>query len=189
MVIYFFKDIAISGQGGTAASEKYPGGSPFTCRGEGKRKIGNPIHNVPLNPPLAKQDKEILDAWFYSCKAEKCPENPPSNMQRREEKVGNPTKSTHKPPLSQNTRKSLEFGFFCPKYLWYGATTASPLTELIYMWLGLFARLVCFYRRKYKYHWYLQNSTIWVNWLRWDLVKADLLRVGCESIMLQIGRS
>ena len=113
MVIYFFsKDIAISGQGGTATSEKYPGGFPFTCRGEGKRKIGNPIHNVPLNPPLAKQDKEILDAWFYSCKAEKCPENPPSNMQRREEKVGNPTKSTHKPPLSQNTRKSLEFGLF-----------------------------------------------------------------------------
>ena len=110
--IFFSKDIAVSGQGGTAASEKYPGGSPFTCRGEGKRKIGNPIHNVPLHPPLTKQDKGILDAWFYSCKAEKCPENPPSSTQRREEKVGNPTKSTHKPPLSQNPRESLEFEFF-----------------------------------------------------------------------------
>ena len=39
MVIYFFsKDIAVSGQGGTAASEKYPGGIPFHMQGGGKAK-------------------------------------------------------------------------------------------------------------------------------------------------------
>ena len=42
------------------------------------------------------------------------------------------------------------------------------------MWLGLLARLVC-YRRQYRYHWCLQNSTIWVNWLRWELVKSWLI--------------
>ena len=88
-------------------------GDPLShAGGRESEKIGNPIHNVPLNPPLAKQDKEILDAWFYSCKAEKCPENPPSNMQRREEKVENPTKSTHKPPLSQKHPEILGVWFF-----------------------------------------------------------------------------
>ena len=108
--IFFSKDIAISGQGGTAASEKYPGGSPFTCRGEGKRKIGNPIHNVPLNPPLAKQDKEILDAWFYSCKAEKCPEIPLQTCKGGKRKLGIQHKVPISPPYPKNTRKSLEFG-------------------------------------------------------------------------------
>ena len=118
--MFFFQKIQpSSGQGGTAASEKYPGGSPFTCRGEGKRKIGNPIHNAPLKPPLAKQDKEILDAWFYSCKAEKCPEIPLQTCKGGEEKVGNPTQSTPKPPLSKQHQEILGVWFYsCPRYLW-----------------------------------------------------------------------
>ena len=109
--MFFFQKIQpSSGQGGTAASEKYPGGSPFTCRGEGKRKIGNPIHNVPLNPPLAKQDKEILDAWFYSCKAEKCPEIPLQTCKGGKRKLGIQQKVPISPPYPKNTRKSLEFG-------------------------------------------------------------------------------
>ena len=113
MVIYFFsKDIAISGQGGTAASEKYPGGSPFTCRGEGKRKIGNPIHNVPLNPPLAKQDKEILDAWFYSCKAEKCPEIPLQTCKGGKRKLGIQQKVPISPPYPKTPGNPWSLVFF-----------------------------------------------------------------------------
>ena len=33
----------------------------------------------------------------------------------------------------------------------------------------------CCYRRQIRYHWCLQNSTIRVNWLRWDLVKSLLI--------------
>ena len=94
---------------------------------------------MPLNPPLAKQDKEILDAWFYSCKAEKCPEIPLQTCKGGEEKVGNPT---HNVPLSpsypNSTRKSLGFGSTVALGTsGYGASAASPPTAG--SWPDLFA--------------------------------------------------
>ena len=142
-------------------------GIPFqTCRGGGRESWKSNTQCAP-KPPLAKQHKEILEVWFYNCPArkkrvEKYPGNPLSDMQGEgEEKVGNPT---HNVPLSpsypNSTRKSLGFGSTVALGTsGYGASAASPPTELIYMWLGLLARLVC-YRRQYRYHWCLQNSTI-----------------------------
>ena len=94
-------------------------GIPFqTCRGGGRESWESNTQCAP-NPLLANQDKEILEVWFYSCKAEKCPEIPLQTCKGGEEKVGNPTQSTPKPPLSKQHKEILGVWFYsCPRYLW-----------------------------------------------------------------------
>ena len=85
-------------------------GDPLSHAGEGKAKSWESNTQCAPNPPLAKQDKEILDAWFYSCKAEKCPEIPLQTCKGGKRKLGIQHKVPISPPYPKNTRKSLEFG-------------------------------------------------------------------------------
>ena len=92
-------------------------GDPLShAGGRESEKIGNPIHNVPLNPPLAKQDKEILDAWFYSCKAEKCPEIPLQTCKGGKRKLGIQHKVPISPPYPKTPGNPWSL-VFCAKYL------------------------------------------------------------------------